>query len=34
MAMITLANLAPMPMKEGPPLPRFLGIYWPWYKGD
>lgn len=28
----TLANLAPMPMKEGPPLPRFLGIFWPWYK--
>ncbi len=22
----------PMPPDEGPPLPKLLGIYWPWYK--
>ncbi|GAH05506.1 unnamed protein product, partial [marine sediment metagenome] len=22
----------PMPPDMGPPLPRYLGIYWPWYK--
>lgn len=25
-----LADLLPMPPWQGPPLPRFLGIAWPW----
>lgn len=25
-------DFLPMPPMEGPPLPRLLGIYWPWYK--
>jgi len=28
-----LPNWIPMAPALGPPLPRFLGIYWPWYKG-
>lgn len=28
----SLEMLLPMMPNEGPPLPRFLGIYWPWYK--
>ena len=27
-----LENWLPMELSLGPPLPRFLGIYWPWYK--
>jgi len=27
-----LEDYLPMPPKMGPPLPRFLGIFWPWYK--
>jgi len=27
-----LENLMPMPPEQGPPLPRFLQIYWPWYE--
>ncbi|MBA7584010.1 hypothetical protein ES708_25962 [subsurface metagenome] len=26
---MTLIDLLPMPPWEGPPLPKFLGIYWP-----
>ncbi len=29
----SLEMLLPMSPMEGPPLPRFLGVYWPWYKG-
>ena len=29
---IDLSGLLPMPPWDGPPLPTFLGIYWPWYK--
>ncbi len=29
----TLADWLPMFPWEGPPLPRFLGIYWPWQEG-
>jgi len=25
-------DFLPMPPNEGPPLPRLLGMYWPWYK--
>ncbi len=28
----SLTEWEPMPPQEGPPLPSFLGIYWPWYK--
>lgn len=28
-----LADLLPMPPWQGPPLPRFLGILWPWLQG-
>lgn len=24
----------PMPPSQGPPLPRFLGLLWPWYKQE
>lgn len=27
-----LEDWLPMPPDMGPPLPRFLGIRWPWYK--
>ncbi len=27
-----LENLFPMPPNMGPPFPRFLQIFWPWYK--
>jgi len=27
-----IEGLLPMPPNMGPPLPRFLVIYWPWYK--
>ena len=27
-----LEDLMPMSPLEGPPLPKFLGIKWPWYK--
>ena len=27
-----LEDLLPMPPHMGPPLPRFLVIYWPWYE--
>jgi len=27
-----LSHILLMVPNEGPPLPRFLGIYWPWYK--
>jgi len=26
--------LLPMPPNMGPPLPRIMGIYWPWYEGE
>jgi len=29
---IELENWLPMEFAKGPPLPRFLGIYWPWYE--
>ena len=29
-----LEEWMPMPPDKGPPLPRFLGIYWPWYKEE
>lgn len=29
---IELEDFMPMPPNMGPPLPRFLVIYWPWYK--
>jgi len=25
-------DFLPMPPNQGPPLPRLLGIYWPWFK--
>jgi len=28
----TLENWLPMEPAMGPPLPRFLNIFWPWYK--
>ena len=27
-----ISNWLPTPPNEGPPLPKILGIYWPWYK--
>lgn len=27
-----ISNWLPMSPEKGPPLPEFLGIYWPWYK--
>jgi hypothetical protein len=27
---MNIADLLPMPPQFGPPLPRFLGITWPW----
>jgi len=27
-----LENWLPMELTKGPPLPKFLSIYWPWYK--
>ena len=29
---LNLENWLPMSPMEGPPLPKFLGIKWPWYK--
>ena len=29
---VSLWEFLPMPPEIGPPLPRFLGFYWPWYK--
>lgn len=29
---LKLENWQPMEPEKGPPLPRFLNIYWPWYK--
>jgi hypothetical protein len=29
---LNLENWLPMEPAKGPPLPRFLGITWPWYK--
>lgn len=31
---MTLTDWLPMPPWEGPPLPRFLGIYWPRLQGE
>jgi hypothetical protein len=28
----TTEEWQPMPINMGPPLPKFLGIYWPWYE--
>ena len=28
-----IADFLPMPPNMGPPLPRFLGIVWPWQQG-
>lgn len=30
----TIENWMPMEPAKGPPLPRFLGIYWPWYRPE
>jgi len=30
--MLQLEDFMPMSPLEGPPLPRFLQIYWPWYE--
>ena len=32
MTNVELENWLPMPPNQGPPLPRSLEIYWPWYK--
>ena len=29
----TVNDLLPMPPESGPPLPRALGLKWPWVKG-
>ncbi|GAI71565.1 unnamed protein product, partial [marine sediment metagenome] len=29
---IELEEWAPMPWQMGPPLPKSMGIYWPWLK--
>ncbi|MBA7684486.1 hypothetical protein ES703_92882 [subsurface metagenome] len=29
---LTIEDFIPMPPNMGPPLPRWLVIYWPWYK--
>ncbi len=34
MAEIKLEDWFPMSPAEGPPLPKFLKIYWPWYKEE
>ena len=34
MAEIKLEDWFPMSPMEGPPLPEFLNIYWPWYKEE
>jgi hypothetical protein len=31
---LTLEGLKPMAWKQGPPLPQFLGIFWPWYTAE
>lgn len=31
---LELEDWMPMGSDKGPPLPRFLGIYWPWYKPE
>jgi len=33
-AEFNIEDLLPMPPDMGPPLPRFLVIYWPWYKEE
>lgn len=30
----TAEEWQPMPINMGPPLPSFLGIYWPWYEKE
>jgi hypothetical protein len=30
----TLEEWEPMPPDKGPPLPKWMGIYWPWYKEE
>lgn len=32
--MVNVADWIPMGPLQGPPLPRFLDIYWPWIKGE
>jgi len=32
--MAELEDLLPMSPEMGPPLPRFLQIFWPWYKKE
>lgn len=34
MAELNLENWTPMSPLKGPPLPSFMGIYWPWYKEE
>ena len=34
MAELKLEDWFPMSPMVGPPLPKFLGIYWPWYKEE
>ncbi len=32
MADIELENWMPMPPNMGPPFPKFLNVFWPWYE--
>ena len=34
MAELKLEDWFPMSPMAGPPLPQWLGITWPWYKGE
>lgn len=34
MAEIKLEDWFPMSPLMGPPLPKWLGLKWPWYKGE
>ncbi len=34
MAEFNLEDWFPMSPLEGPPLPKFLALYWPWYSGE
>lgn len=34
MAEFSFEDLLPMSLNMGPPLPRFLGVTWPWYKPE
>ena len=32
--MVNIGDWVPMSPLQGPPLPRFLNIFWPWIKGE